>query len=281
MNRERKMPKRRYMNGDFDGQTIKRRRKQLGITQTELAEGVTTQATISLIENENRVPGPEVLFAVLERLNLDVSDFVSGDVLLNKAKALANRVIFEDDAAKACQQFIRYAEDLRNNVLAIQEYYILNAAVAFQVGDYEAAAINLEQLVDHEKLDHFHHFYVTYRLGVIDALLGDIKEAQRYYTLAANESQSLNHLEEEAYHVVLRFQLDYAQFLMAQNELEKSWTLLNEAVTSLRERSSLYLAPELYQQLAAVNHQLGHETAARESERHAQEAFYFSGRRTL
>lgn len=63
------------------------------LSQVELAEGITTQATISLVENQNRVPNADVLLAILDRLNLDMSQFVSGDFLTNKAKELLSQVV--------------------------------------------------------------------------------------------------------------------------------------------------------------------------------------------
>lgn len=66
-------------NENFDGKAIRAARKKMHLSQVELAEGITTQATISLVENQNRVPNADVLLAILDRLNLDMSQFVSGD----------------------------------------------------------------------------------------------------------------------------------------------------------------------------------------------------------
>ena len=70
----------------FDGKAIRTARKKMRLSQVELAEGITTQATISLVENQNRVPNADVLLAILDRLNLEISEFVSGDFLTQKAK---------------------------------------------------------------------------------------------------------------------------------------------------------------------------------------------------
>ncbi|MEF3049146.1 helix-turn-helix domain-containing protein, partial [Pseudotabrizicola sp. L79] len=80
-------------NENFDGKAIRAARKKMHLSQVELAEGITTQATISLVENQNRVPNADVLLAILDRLNLDMSQFVSGDFLTNKAKELLSQVV--------------------------------------------------------------------------------------------------------------------------------------------------------------------------------------------
>lgn len=50
------------------GEYIKERRKELGITQEELAEGICTVTSISRIENGDRVPKSEHMRAILSRL---------------------------------------------------------------------------------------------------------------------------------------------------------------------------------------------------------------------
>ena len=82
-------------NDSFDGKAIRAARKKMHLSQVELAEGITTQATISLVENQNRVPNADVLLAILDRLNLDISEFVSGDFLTQKAKELIGKVVLE------------------------------------------------------------------------------------------------------------------------------------------------------------------------------------------
>lgn len=57
----------------FDGQKLKSRRISLKMSQSELAQDITTQATISLMENKNRAPNIVVLSAILTRLNLDIA----------------------------------------------------------------------------------------------------------------------------------------------------------------------------------------------------------------
>lgn len=79
----------------FDGKAIRTARKKMRLSQVELAEGITTQATISLVENQNRVPNADVLLAILDRLNLEISEFVSGDFLTQKAKELLGKVVLQ------------------------------------------------------------------------------------------------------------------------------------------------------------------------------------------
>ena len=101
-------------NDSFDGKAIRAARKKMHLSQVELAEGITTQATISLVENQNRVPNADVLLAILDRLNLDISEFVSGDFLTQKAKELLGKVVLEMKH-DALSEFAEFEKALSQN----------------------------------------------------------------------------------------------------------------------------------------------------------------------
>ncbi|WP_374720963.1 helix-turn-helix domain-containing protein [Peribacillus tepidiphilus] len=57
------------------GQKIKELRKQVGLSQSELAEGICTQAQISKIEKGDVYPYASTLYLISERLGVDVNYF--------------------------------------------------------------------------------------------------------------------------------------------------------------------------------------------------------------
>lgn len=58
------------------GNNIRRRRKDLGLTQAELAEGIISVPYLSLIENEKAHPGPDILNPLAQRLHSHVKDLL-------------------------------------------------------------------------------------------------------------------------------------------------------------------------------------------------------------
>ena len=54
----------------FIGEVIKRKRKELGLTQEELCEGICEPSTISRIESGKQVPAKNKLDGLLQRLDL-------------------------------------------------------------------------------------------------------------------------------------------------------------------------------------------------------------------
>lgn len=58
------------------GERVRHYRKLKGLSQAELAKGICTQATISLIEKRNKVPSMNILVRLVERLGVTMADIV-------------------------------------------------------------------------------------------------------------------------------------------------------------------------------------------------------------
>ncbi|WP_010053561.1 helix-turn-helix domain-containing protein [Carnobacterium maltaromaticum] len=56
------------------GEIIKEKRLAKGLKQSELAEGICTQATVSNLENKSRMPTMSILLAIANRLNIEFSE---------------------------------------------------------------------------------------------------------------------------------------------------------------------------------------------------------------
>ncbi|MFD1419053.1 helix-turn-helix domain-containing protein [Companilactobacillus keshanensis] len=59
------------------GKVIQNKRKSLNLNQTELADGICTQAIISKIENQNLSPSVGILISICQRLNLTLDQIFS------------------------------------------------------------------------------------------------------------------------------------------------------------------------------------------------------------
>lgn len=65
------------------GPTIKEIRQQSDLSQTELAEGICTQALVSRIENGLTIPNAILLKDLCRKLNVSVDFVLSGDTFLS------------------------------------------------------------------------------------------------------------------------------------------------------------------------------------------------------
>lgn len=63
----------------LNGEKLRNVRRKRGLSQTALSVGICTQATISLMEKQNRIPKMNILTAICARLDIEVSDIVEDD----------------------------------------------------------------------------------------------------------------------------------------------------------------------------------------------------------
>lgn len=99
------------------GVRIRKRRLEVGLTQTELGEPELTSAYISLIEAGHRRPSPEALGHIVDRLGMTVEELLSGrppgtEVELELTIQAARRYVDEgrvDDASKALRAVVKEA----------------------------------------------------------------------------------------------------------------------------------------------------------------------------
>ncbi|WP_100665058.1 helix-turn-helix domain-containing protein [Leuconostoc citreum] len=97
----------------LDGEKLKSRRISLNMSQSELAREITTQATISLMENTNRVPNIAILLQILNRLNINLaSPSPTKRDYEQDLQELFIKVVSNDDGAdvKIMDRFFRHRE---------------------------------------------------------------------------------------------------------------------------------------------------------------------------
>ncbi|MGR8828964.1 helix-turn-helix domain-containing protein [Leuconostoc citreum] len=265
-------------NDSFDGKAIRVARKKMHLSQVELAEGITTQATISLVENQNRVPNADVLLAILDRLNLDISEFVSGDFLTQKAKELLGKVVLEMKH-DALSEFAEFEKALSQNAPTLQAYYILKAADACHNKKDFAEVVHYADLAVDTRtpsLGDFYTFYAYRQMGTNYYLQGDIEAAKEKFEYAFELEPNLLTAGDMEFHGALQGRQYYAEFLIAQNELDKAADLLSEGLEILRKRVDLFWVPDLSELLAQVEEKRGNHEAAQKQIHYAHVAAYLS-----
>ncbi|MEX0380085.1 helix-turn-helix domain-containing protein [Leuconostoc sp. MS02] len=266
----------------FDGKAIRAARKKMRLSQVELAEGITTQATISLVENQNRIPNADVLLAILDRLNLEISEFVSGDFLTQKAKELLGKVVLQMKH-DALAEFAEFEKALSQNAPTIQAYYILKATDAsYNKKDFAKVVYYANLAVDKKtpSLGDFYSFYAYRQMGTNYYLQGDLELAKENFKLAYELEPDLLTANELEFHGALQGRQYYADFLIEQNELDKAAQILEEGLLALRKRVDLFWVPDLSEILASVEQKRGNELSAKRHLHYARVAAYLSNRQT-
>lgn len=124
----------------FIGEVIKRKRKELGLTQEELCEGICEPSTISRIESGKQVPAKNKLDALLQRLDLPGDRYYA---LLSKNELEISNLqsqIISFNVSKNKRDGLQYLEKLEEIVSEddhLIRQFILRSKTAFGYLDGE------------------------------------------------------------------------------------------------------------------------------------------------
>lgn len=127
------------------GDVLKQIRRKRGLSQTALAEGICTQATISLMEKQNRLPKMDILTAICERLNISSDRIVENEV--SGVNDTFNKVIdlltaHEYDKAEQLLDSIKVKQ--LDSDFDKQRYYYLLGMVQVENNQIDDAIFNFE-----------------------------------------------------------------------------------------------------------------------------------------
>lgn len=167
---------------------IKSRRKQLNMSQAELADGICTQGTISNIENGNSFPSTVVLKDIALKLGIDLFDinFTEQDDIEKVLDKVSKLTSFGEHKSAY------YELNGKINPLTIKSittkkkyYYYLGSTTLIGLGEPEKAQCIFENIFnDFEMGSDVVDLLIYAGMGVVKVELGLIDEAHEWFEKA-------------------------------------------------------------------------------------------------
>lgn len=248
------------------GDVLKQIRRKRGLSQTALAEGICTQATISLMEKQDRLPKMDILTAICERLNIQpdriIEKEVSGinDTFNQIIDALTDQ---EFDKAKKLVDKIR-VKDL-NSDFDKQRYYYLLGMVQIKDGNIDDAIFNFELVLTQFATTSANIYLAMTTAGMALAYLqrNDRERAVRL----TNRSVKLidNKKLIGSLHQWASINCQIAELYWRLGEPEKAIECAERGIELCRERESLFLLDQLYMYVGRAYIELGDKEKAKEN----------------
>lgn len=233
------------------GDKLKQYRKQKNLSQQELAEGICTQATVSLMEKKDKVPSIKIILQICRRLNVALEDILAGmGSGLDDQFSRISRAIRFGDYHGADQLLKQIDEKGIHNAFDRERFH-------YYLGFIEIGA---RQRPD-EAIFHFNLIlHRTYRMpwdlyaiisnaGVAAAYL----ERKEYEKVHYYLREAMTYLDGYEWHEEDDFKrLVWARYRMAQLYLQlEQPQLVNENVAAalqvVKQQDSLYLIDVLYE----------------------------------
>ena len=130
------------------GDVLKQIRRKRGLSQTALSEGICTQATISLMEKQNRIPKMNILTAICARLDISVDKIIENDdVSMTAQFDEISSLIVRHDYEEADVRIHKIKVTKLQNDFDKQRYYYLLGILQVSQGEVDDAIFNFELIL--------------------------------------------------------------------------------------------------------------------------------------
>ena len=220
----------------MDIQIFVNRRKELGLSQIELSEGICTQATLSRFENHGQIPSMKILTLLCKKLQMDVGELFPSvaikDSVLNKKldKIEFNIVGMEYEEAEELIKSINVA-----HLTTQQEWrylYLKGFTQTLMNKDDADSFFYFNQLLaDHSDVDNKYIFLAYTGIGLIYMNQADYDKAEYFFEKAIHQIDSYTIESVEDVCRVLTVLYYAATFYATIKEYDTSDVLLRRGVT--------------------------------------------------
>jgi transcriptional regulator with XRE-family HTH domain len=232
-------------------------RKAQGLSQSELADGICTQATLSRFENNGQVPNLKILIKLCNRINLPLSELFPkvgvkySEVVekMNKAEFFLITSKYERAQALITSIDISQIEDTQ---LVLRYHYLNGFIMIFQEKPIMDISFTFDQiLLEEEKIDTVIFRLLAYTgIGMVYSREGDLTKAEFYFNKVLEKIYNYPAKNMEDTWRVLNIVFQCGVFYAEIDELDISDALLHYAVNICSDNHVTYYLARAAIQLA-------------------------------
>ncbi|WP_125763852.1 helix-turn-helix domain-containing protein [Companilactobacillus hulinensis] len=240
------------------GQVIQDKRKSLNLNQTELADGICTQAIISKIENQNISPSISVLISICQKLQLtlnevfsEFSSLPSSNLYLDKFKDMDEA--FQDHRTEFIHDTI---PEIKESALPSSEkahLHFLLALISESNNDSEEAIFQLSYSL--ELLSNRKTFWGTIlyaELGIIYHSNNQSVKTDYYFDLAYSSIDNLVINSSSEYYYYRRIIVEISDWYTKNKQYGRSNILINAGLHKFPKYFTAEFTDTLFY-LSAIN----------------------------
>lgn len=246
---------------------MKNRRKELGLTQSELAADICEQSQISKIENNDYAPSSDILYKLSKRLDVSMEYFFDNNIedshtSLTQFKELADNLLKKRDF-----NALKYLLEVKiedNIIITSQDaVYIewLKAIIIYNLKGQKNEAIKRLEKVAHEVKEE-HSFYLEF-WNVLSSFYyenGEIEQYKKSFLNNIKQAQKLDLTFIDNFQLLIKIRYNYARFLVKNKEAPMAIREILEVIDISKKYHSSYLLPDLFCLLADIGESFLTET---------------------
>ena len=248
------------------GDVLKQIRRKRGLSQTALAEGICTQATISLMEKQNRWPKMDILTAICERLNIQPDRIVENEV--SDVNDTFNQIIdaLTDQEYDLAKQLIsKISIKSLNSDFDKQRYYYLLGMVQISQDQIDDAIFNFELVLTQFATTSANIYLAMTTAGMALAYLkrDDHERAVRLTDRAVKLIDNKKLIG--SLHQWASINCQIAELYWRLGEPEKALASAQRGIQLCRDRDSLFILDQLYLYVGRAYIAMGEKEKAKQA----------------
>ena len=248
------------------GDVLKQIRRKRGLSQTALAEGICTQATISLMEKQNRLPKMDILTAICERLNIQPDRIVENEV--SGVNDTFNQIIdaLTDQEYDLAKQLIsKISIKSLNSDFDKQRYYYLLGMVQISQDQIDDAIFNFELVLTQFATTSVNIYLAMTTAGMALAYLkrDDHERAVRLTDRAVKLIDNKKLIG--SLHQWASINCQIAELYWRLGEPEKALASAQRGIQLCRDRDSLFILDQLYLYVGRAYIAMGEKEKAKQA----------------
>ena len=248
------------------GDVLKQIRRKRGLSQTALAEGICTQATISLMEKQNRLPKMDILTAICERLNIQPDQIVENEVSsVNDTFNQIIDVLTDQEYDLAKQLISKISIKSLNSDFDKQRYYYLLGMVQISQDQIDDAIFNFELVLTQFATTSANIYLAMTTAGMALAYLkrDDHERAVRLTDRAVKLIDNKKLIG--SLHQWASINCKIAELYWRLGEPEKALASAQRGIQLCRDRDSLFILDQLYLYVGRAYIAMGEKEKAKQA----------------
>lgn len=247
------------------GDELKKIRKKRGLSQTALAEGICTQATISLMEKQNRIPKMNILTAICARLDIDVDQIIkSDDVSLTSIFDDVSILLVHNQFDEAQAKLNRVKVKQLTTDIDKQRYYYLLGRIQVANDQVDEAIFNFELVLTQFSTTSANIYLAMTTVGMALAYekRNNSKRANRFAMRAVNLIDDKQLIGGKQQWVILYH--DITSLYIRLKQYQAAIQTVNRGIRACQAEASMFLLDDLYEMRGDAELGLGQNDQGKE-----------------
>ena len=250
---------------------LKNRRKELKMSQRELAEGICKQGQISRLENGEFTPGADFLYALSKKLKVSMDYFFNEQIEeeideLSGFKKLAQTFITNRNYESL--KYIYELESVKVHRLSlVDKFYMewIKSLIDFYFyGQQEEAVARLEKVLSQLSVTDLTYLQVA---NTLFNFYYDIEDLESFNDIREKLEYQVNQLKLntiEELNLSIKFNYNVCRYLWLQNNTEEAITKITDTINQCKTYRTTYLLADLYLLIGNVSKNFSSKIAVKE-----------------